>query len=546
MIYGIRRAQPLRGRRAPGRLRASKQRAPYLSLRDTLLVSPCKHRLRKASRLCAVAVGFLVDSALAAGNLPADAPEWDTIRDRLNMGQAPDRLGGVSWISRPTPQVRLEPADGGSKSELPDKEDPTSLRFGNTWVDLARRFSLRAAAADEHARPYSTPVHPRRLVGAVSLACEYQEGRPCGDGFGAFAELDSEAGIGQWLTLASRTRLFGGSPDWGRALDLDRAYVKLEAGPFALQGGRDVLVLGPGVRSALMLSRNAVPQDGARLQLRPTAIPLVPWFRISLFYAIERLRPPQRFPGTLLEVTRIQFEFGERVQIGGSRLLQFGGEGGPPVGGFMGYIREHFGRRVDGAEENNRMSGDISVRIPEWRATRMYYEIAFDDTRIPLTNMFRYDPDHLLGIEIRNVSPGMLRRLFFEFQKTSWDSQEHFTYSTGMSNAGRTLGSPIGPDAVSFWLRADFSIRGTWISPWAETLWFGSSLYETSDARGVYVARNGLSENRQRLGTDFRADIATSWYVDTGVFAERVGNFAFVPGTTRFNGGARFALVYSP
>ena len=33
-----------------------------------------------------------------------------------------------------------------------------------------------------------------------------------------------------------------------------RAYLKLEAGPLALQAGRDVLALGPSVRAAEMAS----------------------------------------------------------------------------------------------------------------------------------------------------------------------------------------------------------------------------------------------------------------------------------------------------
>src|SRR5207253_8699233 len=231
--------------------------------------------------------------------------------------------------------------------------------------------------------------------------------------------------------------------NFGGAFQLDRGYLTFEYGPLLAQVGRDVLALGPAVRGALMVSRNAVPQDGFRIQLRGVQLPLIP-VRLSLFYFIDRLRAPQRFPGTIADCMRIQFDVAEYVQLGGSRLLQIGGEGAPYYGGFWGFVEEHFGRTREsptGTAENNRLSGDISVRVPSLRGARFYYEFAFEDTRSRFLNSIEYDADHLVGLEMRDLRLGPWRRLFVELTHTGWVSQEHGTFTTGMTNVGRTLGT---------------------------------------------------------------------------------------------------------
>src|SRR5438067_10417794 len=157
------------------------------------------------------------------------------------------------------------------------------------WIDPLERTALRFSAADEHDRPYSVPARPRDLAGFIALSCEYQEGRPCGDGVGTALEIDSEAGWSSFLTAATRLRASAGTDRYASQLILDRAYLRFEAGPFLLQIGRDALTLGPAVRAGLIVSRNAAPQDGIRAQLKPVALPFAPDIRISLLYFLDRL-----------------------------------------------------------------------------------------------------------------------------------------------------------------------------------------------------------------------------------------------------------------
>ncbi|MGZ6142144.1 MAG: capsule assembly Wzi family protein [Myxococcales bacterium] len=397
---------------------------------------------------------------------------------------------------------------------------------------------MRAVAADEHDRPYSLPARPRALAGEIAASCEYEEGRPCGDGAGLGAEVDSRAGLGSALTAATRVRLWGGTDRFGHNLELDRAVLAARFGPLGLQVGRDVLTLGPAVRGGLMVSSNAAPQDGFRAELRPVAV--TSWLKINFFYFLDRLRDPQTFGGTLLDCTRAQLDFFDRVQIGGSRLLQFGGDGAPDIGGLWGFLGEHFGRSSanSAGAENNRVSFDLAVRLGTLRA---YYEIAFEDTRHRFWNMLQYDADHLLGVEVRGPVPVVV-----ELSHTGWVSQEHSVFRTGMTNAGRTLGSAMGPDGTSLWVRADVPLGKARLSPWAEWMRFVSDSYGSDEQRGVFVIATGPMEHRQRLGADLEARLSAQWTLTAGAFGERIGNADLVPGATRYSAGARTALTFTP
>ena len=310
-------------------------------------------------------------------------------------------------------------------------------------------------------------------------------------------------------------------------------------GPFGLQVGRDVLTLGPAVRGGLMVSSNAAPQDGFRAELRPVAV--TRWLKINFFYLLDRLRDPQTFSGTLLDCTRVQLEFFDRVQLGGSRLLQFGGEGAPDIGGVWGFVGEHFGRSsADTAgAENNRLSFGLAVHFAQWRA---YYEIAFEDTRHRFWNMLQYDADHLLGVEV-HTAPAVV---YVELEHTGWVSQEHSVFRTGMTNAGRTLGSAMGPDGTSLWVRAGVPLGKVQLAPWAEWMRFVSDRYGSDEAHGVFVTATGPMEHRQRLGADVEARLSAQWTLTAGAFGERIGNADLVPGATRYSAGARTALTFTP
>src|SRR5205807_1641035 len=103
-------------------------------------------------------------------------------------------------------------------------------------------------------------------------------------------------------------------------------------------------------------------------------------------------------------------------------------------------------------------------------------------------------------------------------------------FTTGMTNGGRTLGTPLGPDATSFWVQADLQMPGATISPWVEWLRFGSATFGSDQEHGVFVTSLGPIEHRQRLGADFTTQLPNSLSLSGGVFGERVANVDLVDG----------------
>jgi Capsule assembly protein Wzi len=499
---------------------------------------------------CALLLTLLAPPARAGPNLPSEDPAWESLRDALAQGLLGDPLGGVQALSADTMAALLSsaaPADS-SGTRL---SRTTAAHGAGPWLNPVSWVTVRAEAASVQARPYSTPVLPRDIAGAIDISCEHQEGRPCGDGAGGMVELDSAAGVGQWLTVATRVRAVAGDQGYSPALELDRAYLRLAWGPLSAQLGRDVFSLGPAVRSATAVSDDAAPQDGLRLQLSPVALPFAQWLKLSLFYFLDRARDPQTFHGTLIDGSRVQLDLFDRLQLGGTRLLQLGGDGAPDYGGLWGFVGEHFGRAGSGTEENNRLELDVSLRLPSLWGARFYYEVDYEDTNNPRVNSFLNDADHLFGFELRAVQLGPVRRLFFEIEKTSFISQEHGTFQTGMTSDGRTLGTPLGPDAISLWARADLVLPAknggnAVLSPWGEWLRESSDLMGVSNTYGVYLIQHGVYEHRQRLGVDYRTVSASGFSFSIGLFGERVANQAFVAGDGRLNGGVRLAVTARP
>src|SRR5437868_12815145 len=229
-------------------------------------------------------------------------------------------------------------------------------------------------------------------------------------------------------------------------------------------------------------------------------------------------------------------------------MLYHVGEVAPDFGGCTGIILEQFGRTREtpsGTAENNRLSFDLAVRLPELRGARVYYEIAFEDTRKAFWNSVEYDADHLLGIELRAIRLGPWRRLFVELEHTGWVSQEHGVFTTGMTNAGHTMGSAMGPDGTSLWIRADFEQAGLTLSPWFEWLRFSGDTYGSDQVQGVFVVARGPVEHRQRLGIDAQALFAPL-LVSAGLFGERIENTDLVNWATSWSGGLRAAVTWTP
>lgn len=401
-------------------------------------------------------------------------------------------------------------------------------RADELWVSLVDRAALHLAAYDEAERPYSTAARPRDIAGDIQLACEHTEGRPCGDGARAYADLDASAGVGDWLAAGVRLRARTGSADYGTGFDVDRAHVEARWQGLAFEAGRDVLVLGPGAHTQVGWGDNAPPLDFARATY---ATP-----RGGLMYLVGRLRDPQTLHGNLVTIARGELVAGP-VVLGAMQLLQLEGDGAPHLGPWD-FIAEHFTRGNPSAgpddTSNRRVGLDASWRIAGFGGARLYYQVMFEDWRRQFADALRYDADHVIGGELASG-------LVIEWQKTGFRSMEHAVRTTGFTNAGRVVGSPLGPDAQALYVAQRF---GTF-QPWLEVARLASDTYSYGAGQPITRTSDGLAEFRYRAGLLASRRIDAHFHVELDARAEHIENFAFVH--DRRNGlGADIALVWQP
>ena len=200
-----------------------------------------------------------------------------------------------------------------------------------------------------------------------------------------------------------------GSDNYRAGPLLERGYINAEIGPVAVEGGRDILVLGPGERAQMMVSQNAAPLDMVRVSTsHPLKIPRIP-VAVEALGAVAWLRDPQTYHNTNLTILRMQLDLFDQFELGATQLLQLEGDGAPHLS-FGEAIDEHFTRKglvsnggyQNGLDySNRRVSFDGTYTMKFLRGARVYYELAFEDLRKQVVDAWLYDGDHLAGISSR-------------------------------------------------------------------------------------------------------------------------------------------------
>jgi hypothetical protein len=475
-------------------------------------------------RLLALSIVIAASPVAASPNVSLDDPVYDQLDQRELAGEIAPFRGGFAPLTFARVQEILA--------------DAPALPRGWWWRPISRA-ALDLAEVHEAARAYSTPTRPRDVAGALALSCEYQEGQPCGNGQGLDSELDSAAGFGPWLSAAVRLRLRTGRDAYTTGVDLDRAYVNAELGPIAAEVGRDVLVLGPTVRTAQGWGTNAPPLDQIRLSgARPLA--LASWLRLNAVYVLGRLADPQTYPGDLVSITRAQLDIADRVQLGAMQLLQLGGDGAPGFG-LVDFVLEHV-RRGDASasatdSSNRRIGLDVAVRVDALGGARIVYQLMFEDLRKELASALRYDADHFLALTTRWAS--------LEVRKTGERAYEHVPRVTGFTTGGDIVGDPLGPAAEAVFVSGRIPIADRVIVPWAEAARLDSDTFAFGNGPIVRTSAGG-SEFRFRLGVRVRVPIDAHVELDPEATIEDVEREAFVPGARRINTVLRAALVWRP
>lgn len=440
-------------------------------------------------------------------------------------------MAGVLWTT----------SHAGASPETRDSGDQADIVAPGWWLSPIEQATLSVRAIYESDRPYSTTQRPRDIAGSLALSCASREGQPCGNGAGGFTELDSHGGYGSAIDLFTRLRVVAGTARYEPDLALARIRLSSTYGPLTADIGRDVLRFGPSAHVQLGWGTNAPPVDRLHVFTR-RPLRLADDVNVEGDYALARLRAPQTFPGNLVSIVHGQIDI-DNVKLGVIQLLQLGGEGAPEIG-FWDFVAEHVRRRDSTAgatdSSNRRFGGDVSVQVPSLANARFYYQLIFEDIRkARFIDAVRYDADHLLGVEIDN-------RLTVEWQQTGVRSQEHAQRTTGFTNAGFAVGSPLGPDAKSFFVGCRSNIAPVSIAPWLELAALSSDRYEFIPYGPINRIQGGPTEMRYRAGSDASVTLGAHVTLEIGAFFERVTTFRFVPGSDRNNAGLSATLTWSP
>lgn len=486
-------------------------------------------------------------SSNASPNLPLDDPAYLELAQQRALGHLKLYTGGV----RPLTEARVRDLLLAAGVPADNPVVPAAPR--GFWFRPFQRAILRLDAFSDDAAPYSTALRPEQMVGAVSVSCQYQEGRPCGTGVGAVGELDSSAGYGRWVSIAMRLLFPIGSDNYRLGPHLERGYINAEWGPIAVELGRDILVLGPGARAQMMVGENTAPLDLVRLSTsHPIKIPRIP-VSIDLLGAFGRLRDPQTFHNPMITILRAQLEFFDQFELGGTHILEFNGDGAPHLG-LGDAVAEHFTRKglspgmgYTTDYSNRRIAFDGTYTLKFLRGLRVYYELAFEDWRKHIVDAYVFDADHLAGVDMPALTKTGKYGFTVEYQHIGARSQTHGTWTAGMTNADLTLGTPLGPDAWSIYaaFRIDLP-RRTWLLPWVEVVRRSSDKYTFVDYGPISRATTGNEETRMRLGAQAQVLLGHAVRFNGRALYEHVEDFQFVPGAKRENGGIELSATWSP
>ncbi|MQX54391.1 capsule assembly Wzi family protein [Alcanivorax sediminis] len=247
-------------------------------------------------------------------------------------------------------------------------------------------------------------------------------------------------------------------------LRFDDSYLAAVMGNWQLGVGAVDRWWGPGWQSSLALSNNARPVPGVWLSRHVLAAPESPWLRWigpwDLQVIAGQLEEDRAIPDAKLLGARFVFKPLDSLQIGLSRLAQWGGEGRPQDmkafwNAFIGRDNGETSGLEPDEDPSNQIAGfDFRLSMaPGHIPMGLYGQFMGEDEAGNLPSKF----DALAGLDmVTGIGKGT-QRWFVEATETvagSWISErryntmyEHGTYQSGFRYHGRNLASTWEGDA---------------------------------------------------------------------------------------------------
>jgi len=379
---------------------------------------------------------------------------------------------------------------------------------------------------------------PQRLVNDF--------GRNVSSGGNPNSTLDGSIQIGDFLSFYYQPQFIANGSDYqGR---LQSGYGKLTFWNAELLVGRESLWWGPGYRGSMALSNNGFPLDQVRLS---SAEPFrLPWIfkylgPINLTGFAARLDKNREVPNALLGGWRINFAPSRNLELGFSRLFQFGGDGRASVTP-LDFFQILVGQGSDDPKSvfnvNNILSLDFTLRLPNVgryikvaRDLSIYGELGWDDTVdpgfeflfIPTGSIIPRKPGGILGFLLTGFLGDPKLDFRLELAKTTDIQYTHSIYRSGFTNRGSVLSHFIGTDGHEIFTR--FSRR---FSP---NLLLGLQLSRAQIGTTDNNLLGSPKEKRNTLGIDLSYRFSNGYSIFLKYDFSQVENRNFVPSDTEYD-----------
>ncbi len=436
---------------------------------------------------------FLGKEVQASVNLPLHHWVYQAIErlhvmdviDRAMIGAKPySRKEAARYVARALHRIR-------TNQIAPDGREAVAEPLLKRLMQELRPELIRLGAISNHYGKKPTDIRYglrfRQEIGGFFVDNdpvrfrENRGGEYYADGFQSQTSLRGWVEFGDILALTAQPKFYSNADSLGlensNQVWMKELTAKLSAFNIALEVGRGSLWWGPGFHGALLLTDHAFPLDIIKLESdEPFRLPWVfrSWGEWKINSFLTRLERDRDFPRANVFGLRVSFLPTNWLELGFSRLTQYGGHGQTGNISFPKTIFEVYTKSLgpDDFQDvdlraNEQSSLDLRIRhprvpylIPFPAGMQFYYEMgsedAFPGSDTPAILVGLYIPQMFrnssMDLRIEYADTDLTRRTGNSGRQRVWYGNG--IYRTGLRFKGQPLGHHMGTDAIDLFIRS--------------------------------------------------------------------------------------------
>ena len=329
------------------------------------------------------------------------------------------------------------------------------------------------------------------------------------------------------------------------AADFKRVYLRFPISKFELLIGRDQLFWGTGFRGAVGLSDNSPPFDlillaGKFGKIRGTS------FTAQLDQTWHDQGPRRYLASRYLAGHRLDYQISDRVEIGVSELILYGGEAQGVEWQYFNPILPYYASQYNADKDDNVMFiFEVAVRPID--GFRLYAEYLMDDVQYVKAN----DPNAvawLTGLEWNRTLESRRLGIRAEYARVNRWAYTHLVQENQFTHFGSIIGHEIGVDADISYLEGSYLINpDARVHLFLELERQGEAGVEDRYA-GEYFRSipfpSGVVERRHSIGCRFVYEPLCAWQLDLSYQHAYTANKSHQSGISQNSNHLEFQFRY--